>query len=96
MKTSTFDKKFMQTQTKKKIIQNITDMVWRTSGEHDTVNNILSLSMKWKMYNCIMTVLLYSSDTWNITKDLEKKIKRAKCNMRSILCTTLRDWKQTS
>ncbi len=62
------------------------------------MNSNLPLSLKRKVYNqCILAVLTYGSETWRLTKKLERKVRSAKRGMeRRILGITWRDRKRAS
>ncbi len=62
------------------------------------MNSNFPLSLKRKVYNqCILPVLTYGSETWRLTKELERKLRSAQRGMeRRMLGITLRDRKQAS
>ncbi len=55
-------------------------MGWSAFGKQNLVMNMnLPLSLKRKVYNqCILPVLTYGSETWRLTKELERKLRSAK------------------
>ncbi len=74
-------------------------MGWSGFGQQNLVmNSNLSLSLKRKVYNqCILPVLTYGSETWRLTKELERKLKSAQKGMeRRMLGITWRDRKRAS
>ncbi len=69
---------------------------WSAFGKQNLVmNRNLPLSLKTKVYNhCILPVLRYWSETWRLTKELERKLKSAQREMeRRMLGITWRDKK---
>ncbi len=62
------------------------------------MNSNLPLSLKRKVYNqCILPVLTYGSETWCLTKELERKLRSAHRGMeRRMLGITWRDKKRAS
>ncbi len=58
-------------------------MGWGSFGKHSlAMNSSLPLSMKRKVYNlCILLVLTCRSETWRLTKELERKLKSAQRGM---------------
>ncbi len=62
------------------------------------MNSNLPLSLKRKVYNqCILPVLAHGSETWRLTKELERKLRSAQRGMeRRMLGITLRDRKRAS
>ncbi len=74
-------------------------MGWSAFGKQNIVmNSNLPLSLKRKVYNqCILPVLTYGSETWRLTKELERKLRSAQRGMnRRMLGITWRDRKQAS
>ncbi len=74
-------------------------MGWSAFGKQNLVrNSSLPLSMKRKVYNqCILSVLTYGSETWGLTKELQRKLRRAQRGMeRRILGITWKDRKRAS
>ncbi len=74
-------------------------MGWNAFGTQNLVLNInLPLSLKRKVYNqYILPVLTNGSETCRLTKELERKLRRAQRGMeRRMLGITLRDWKRES
>ncbi len=74
-------------------------MGWSGFGKQNFVmkSNLL-LSLRSKVINqCILPVLTYGSDTWRLTKELERKLKSAQREMeRRTLGITWRDRKRAS
>ncbi len=60
------------------------------------MNNNLPLFLKRKINNqCILSVLRYGSETWRLTKELERKLRSAQRGMeRKMLGITWRDRKR--
>ncbi len=58
-------------------------MGWSAFGKQNLVmNSNLPLSLKRKVYNqCILPVLTYGSETWRLTKELERKLRSAQRGM---------------
>ncbi len=74
-------------------------MGWSAIGKQNLVmNRNLILSLKRKVYNqCILPVLTYGSETWRLTKELERNLRSAQRGMeRKMLGITWRDWKGAS
>ncbi len=74
-------------------------MGWSAFGKQNLVmNSNLPLSLKRKVFNhCILTVLTYGSETWRLTKELERKLRSAQRGMeRRMLSITWRDRKRAS
>ncbi len=74
-------------------------MGWSAFGKQNLVmNSNLPLSLKRKVYNkCILPVLTYGSDTWLLTKELERNLRRAPRGMeRRMVGITWRDRKRAS
>ncbi len=74
-------------------------MGWSALGKQNLVmNSKLPLSLKRKVYNqCIIPVLTYGSETWRLTKQLERKLRSAQRGMeRRMLGITWRDKKRAS
>ncbi len=70
---------------------------WSAFGKQNLVmNSNLPISLKRKVYNqCILPVLKYGSETWRLTKELERKLRSAKRGMeRRMLGITWRDRKR--
>ncbi len=77
--------------THEKEIRRRIGMGWSASGKENLVRNSnLPLSLKRKVYNhCILPVLTYGSETWRLTKELERKLRSAQRGMeRRMLGTT--------
>ncbi len=53
-------------------------MGWSAFGKQNLVmNNNLPLSLQRKVYNhCILPVITYGSETWRLTKELERKLEK--------------------
>ena len=66
--------------------------------QHNVMKSNLSLSLKRKVYDqCILSVPAYGSETWSLTKDLERKIQSVQRGMMQItLGITWRDKKRAS
>ncbi len=82
----------------KEIRRNI-GMGWSVFGKQNLVmNSNLPLSLKRKVYNqCILQVLKYGSETWRLTKELERKLRSTQRGMeRKMLGITWRDKKRAS
>ena len=74
-------------------------MGWSAFGKQNSVmKSKLPLSLKRKVYNqCILPVLTYGSETWSITKGMERKLRSAQRGMeRIMLGITWRDKKRAS
>ncbi len=74
-------------------------MGWGAFGKQNLVmNSNVPLSLKRKVCDqCILPVLTYGSETWRLTKELERKLRSAQRGMeRRMLGITLRDKKRTS
>ena len=74
-------------------------MGWSAFGKQSSImKSRLPLSLKRKVYNqCILPVLTYGSETWSITKNLERKLRSAQRGMeRIMLGITWRDRKRAS
>ncbi len=74
-------------------------MGWSAFGKQNLVmNSNLPLSLKRKVYNhCTLPVLTYGSETWRLTKELERKLRSAQRGMeRRMLGITWRDRKRAS
>ncbi len=74
-------------------------MGWIAFGKQNLVmNRNLPLSLKRKVYKqCILPVLTYGSETWRLTRELERKLRSAQRGMeRRILDITWRDRKRAS
>ncbi len=72
---------------------------WSAFGKQNLVmNSNLPLPLKRKVYNqCILPVLTYGSETWCLTKELERKLRSAQRGMeRKMLGITWRDKKRAS
>ncbi len=72
---------------------------WSAFGKENLVmNSNLPLSRKRKVYNqCIRPFLTYGSETWRLTKESERKLRRAQRGMeRRMLGITWRDKRLTS
>ncbi len=85
--------------THEKEIRRRIGMGWSAFGKQNLImNSNLPLSLKRKVYNqCILPVLTYGSETWRVTKELERKLRSPQRGMeRRMLGITWRDKKQTS
>ncbi len=74
-------------------------MGWGAFGRQNLVmNSNLPLSLKRKVCNlCILPVLTYGSETWRLTKELERELRSAQRGMeRRMLGITRRDRKRAS
>ncbi len=74
-------------------------MGWSAFGKQSLVmNSNLPLSLQRKVYNqCILPVLKCGSEAWRLTKELERKLRRAERGMeRRMLGITWRDYKRAS
>ncbi len=74
-------------------------MGWSAFGKQNLVmNSNFPLSLKRKVYNhCIILVLTYGSETWGLTKDLERKLRSAQRAMeRRMMGITWRHRKRAS
>ncbi len=74
-------------------------MGWSAFGKQSPVmDSNLPLSLKRKVYKqCILPVLTYGSETWHLTKELERKLRNAQRGMeRRVLGRTWRDKKRAS
>ncbi len=73
-------------------------MGWSAFGKQSIVmNSKLPLSLKRKVYyQCILPVLTYGSETWGLTKELERKQKCTEGNGERMLGITWRDRKRAS
>ena len=74
-------------------------MGWSAFGKLNSImNSKLPLSLKRKVYNqCVLPVLIYGSETWSITKGLERKLRSAQRGMeRIMLGITWKDKKTAS
>ncbi len=70
---------------------------WSAFGKQNPVmNSNLPFSLKRKVYNqCILLVLTYGSETWRLTKELERKLRSAQRGTeRRMLGITWRDRKR--
>ncbi len=68
----------------KEIIRRIgMGMGWSAFGNQNLVmNSNLPLSLMRNVYNqCILPVLMYGSETWRLTKELERKLRSAQRGM---------------
>ncbi len=82
-----------------KEIRRRTGMGWSVFGKHSLIMHCnLPLSLKRKVNNqCILTVLKYRSETWHLTKELERKLRSARRGMeKRMLGITWRDKEQTA
>ena len=74
-------------------------MGWSAFGKQSSImKSNLPLSLKRKVYNqCVLPVIIYGSETWSITKHLERKLRSAQRGMeRIMLGITWRDKKRAS
>ncbi len=74
-------------------------MGWSAFGKQNLImNSNLPISLKRKVYNqCILPVLMYGSENWRLTKELERKLRSAQRGMeRRMLGITWRDRKRAS
>ena len=74
-------------------------MGWSAFGKQSSVmKSNLPIALKRKVYNqCILPVMTYGSETWSLTKELERKLQSAQRGMeRIMLGITLRDKKRAS
>ena len=74
-------------------------MGWSAFGKQSSVmKSNLPISLKRKVYNqCILPVLTYGSETWSLTKVLERKLQSAQRGMERIMFgITWRDKKRAS
>ncbi len=86
-------------QAHEKEIRRRIGMGWSAFGKQNLViNSTLPLSLKRKVYNqCILPVLPYGSETWRLTKKLERRLRSAQREMeRRMLGITWRDRKRAS
>ncbi len=83
--------------THEKEIRRRIGMGWSAFDKQNLVMNTnLPLSLNGKVYNqCILPVLTYGSETWRLTKELEKKLRSAQRGMKKrVLAVTRRDRKR--
>ncbi len=74
-------------------------MGWSAFFKHGAImSTSLPLFLKRKLYNhCILPVLTYGSETWCLTKDLERKLRRTQRGReRKMLGIMRRDKKRAS
>ena len=57
-------------------------MEWSDFKDNTVMKSIIPLSLNRKVYNhCILPFLTYRSETWNLEKDLERKLRSAQRGM---------------